>query len=788
MVNRSGGLVDANVPTGTLNVDPGTGGLTNQGLMRASNGGFLLLNGNGGGGFDNTGGTISALDGSEVQLTNGVSITGGILNTVGTGLIRTLNSAVLTDLTIAGAFRVTNNTSLTLVGTINNTASITLNSLGNFTDLVINSDVTLVGGGVVNIANAGRVRGFGTLFIGGLAGESQTIQGEGNNSGSGLGANELTLVNRSGGLVDANVSGAALNVDPGTGGLTNEGLMRASNGGFLLLNGNGGGGFDNTDGTISALDGSEVQLTNGVSITGGILNTAGTGLFQTLNSAVLTDLTLAGAFRVTNNTSLTLVGTINNTAIITLNSLGNFTDLLTSGNVTLTGNGTINLNSAARIRGSGILTNAGNTIAGEANNSGSGLGANEIGIVNQAGGVISANVSGLILNVDPDVANGLVNQGTMQAVSGGILLLNGNGGGTFTNSGTIKATGGTLQFTGAVTSSGTVDVGADSLSISGSGSYTQSAGTFRLAGGSVTSSSALIFNGGLIDARGTINAAITNNANIQPALGGTGLTVTGAVTLLSASRLTFQLGGLAQGSQYGFLNANGSVALNGNLVASFVNSFQAGNDDNFTVLNSTALSGAFTNVASGGRLTTTDSSGSFLVTYDGSTVVLSDFQPTGLRAPSSSAKRVTGSAIRPRSPAAEPQEDALTATPGASGPAVSSSAPNNSNPTADHSTASPSTTGPTTLPATRTLSGRTASANGRGRVVSIALENTDQLLGVLEGPEAATTRGKVTINAKGMAKKTAPRPGIEDFVPRQPKDSSYRRATRDREITDRAID
>ena len=51
--------------------------------MEASNGGFLLLNGNGGGGFDNTGGTISALDGSQVQLTNGAAITGGTLTTVG---------------------------------------------------------------------------------------------------------------------------------------------------------------------------------------------------------------------------------------------------------------------------------------------------------------------------------------------------------------------------------------------------------------------------------------------------------------------------------------------------------------------------------------------------------------------------------------------------------------------------------------------------------------------------------------------------------------------------------
>ena len=127
--------------------------------------------------------------------------------------------------------------------------------------------------------------------------------------------------------------------------------------------------------------------------------------------------------------------------------------------------------------------------------------------------------------MDPNATDGLVNQGTMQAINGGNLLLSGNGGGTFTNSGTIKASGGTLQFDGAVTSSGTVDVGADTLLVTGS--YTQSAGTFRLAGGSVTSTPVMDFEGGLVDAWGTINAAITNNANLQPALGGTGLTVNG---------------------------------------------------------------------------------------------------------------------------------------------------------------------------------------------------------------------------------------------------------------------
>ena len=254
--------------------------------------------------------------------------------------------------------------------------------------------------------------------------------------------------------------------------------------------------------------------------------------------------------------------------------------------------------------------------------------------------------------MDPNATDGLVNQGTMQAINGGNLLLSGNGGGTFTNSGTIKASGGTLQFDGAVTSSGTVDVGADTLLVTGS--YTQSAGTFRLAGGSVTSTPVMDFEGGLVDAWGTINAAIRNNANLQPALGGTGLTVNGKVALLASSQLTFQLGGLTQGSEYGHLNINGTLALGGQLVLTFANGFQNSvtNDDDFTVLNALGPitgSGRFTNVASGDRLDTSDGFGSFQVDYDATRVVLSNFIPNGVFLDFAGANSATGAGGNGRS-------------------------------------------------------------------------------------------------------------------------------------------
>ena len=165
---------------------------------------MLRLNGNGGGDFNNTGGLIQALDGSEVNLINGATINGGTLATVGSGVIRNLGTATLNGVTNTGTFIANNGSTTTLVGTINNTGSLLIDSTGSFTDLIINGDVTLTGGSTLTLLNADRVRGTGTLFNGGANGGTFTIQGETSNSGS-LGTNELGIVNRSGGLIDANV-------------------------------------------------------------------------------------------------------------------------------------------------------------------------------------------------------------------------------------------------------------------------------------------------------------------------------------------------------------------------------------------------------------------------------------------------------------------------------------------------------------------------------------------------------------------------------------------------------
>ena len=187
----------------------------------------------------------------------------------------------------------------------------------------------------------------------------------------------------------------------------------------------------NNSGTVSAESGT-FSLTSGGTISGTAAAAAGAVLQFGSNFTFADGSQIAGLGLVqfNNGTTTNLFGTITNNGNVLINSTGSFTDFVLNGNVTFAGSGVITLTDADRIRGSGILTNAGNSIQGETSNSGS-LGNNEIGIINQAGGLIDASVPGLFLLVDPNSNDGLTNTGVMQASGGGLLRLTGNGDGRF---------------------------------------------------------------------------------------------------------------------------------------------------------------------------------------------------------------------------------------------------------------------------------------------------------------------------------------------------------------------
>ncbi len=455
IVNQA--TINANASGAVLTIDPANNGalagLTNTGSLLASNGGTLSLTGSNSGFFDNSAGTIQAQNSSAVSLTTGAGIVGGTFSTVGTGSIRTAAGQIigLTNVTNTGNFVGENNSDTDIAGSMVNSGSINLNSTGSTTRLVMTtgsgSTVTFSGGGVINMVGAQTFIGGSGTFLN----QNNTLRGQGN-----LGQNAIAIVNGSAGLIDANVAGQVLFVDPANlsanPGLTNSGTMQASGGGILQLSGESSGFFVNTStGQIQALNGSEVQLLSNASVSGGTLTTAGSGVIRALTGQTvgISSLNNAGNFVIDNNDDTQVNGAIVNSGSFSLNAVGSSTRLVVVGGAaTFSGGGTVNLNGdSAAIGGSGTFTNIDNTLHGHGN-----IGQNGVAIVNS--GTIAADVAGTTLVIDPPnvPGSGMTNTGTMLASGGGALVLTG------ANSGSFDNTGGMIQALNGSTVSLTTSV------------------------------------------------------------------------------------------------------------------------------------------------------------------------------------------------------------------------------------------------------------------------------------------------------------------------------------------
>lgn len=590
IVNDTDGLIDANVAGASLTLDPRAGGnLTNNGILQASGGSELILSGAGGGGqFLNQNGTIQAQDGSQVRIGSVGSVVGGDLKSFGTGriVVGGSDNAELDDVTFSGNLDLLNNSDLELFNTLNNQGNVNVSNLGNLTDIQIESDVMLTGGGTITLGgNTGNSRILDEVGSadGVLTNVDNTIQGQGQ-----IGVNRLQVINQ--GLIDANDAGSLVLNPASTGSqFTNMGTLRASNGSELFLDGSGGGQFLNNGGTIEAQDNSTVRLSGVASVVGGDLNTFGSGQFLVSQSqnAELTDLNLNGNLNVANNSDLELFGTINNNGSIALNTGGNLTDLQIETNVSLTGNGTITLGGTtgnSRIldevgTADGVLTNVGNTIQGFGV-----VGAGRLEIINEAGGTFDANVNGQSLFFDS--RNGNTNQGSFVASNGGILAVNGD----FSNDGFVNAMTNSL-----------VDISGDLVN---------------------NELGSLVGNGEIAA------ASILNEGRIAPGASVGELTLDGNTELASTSLLDIEVD--LSGSD--LLNVVGELTVGGELSLNLLAGFLPAETDVFTVATaSDPILGLFSNVANGEVLETADGGGSFVVNYgDGSafssnSIVLSGF-------------------------------------------------------------------------------------------------------------------------------------------------------------------
>jgi hypothetical protein len=301
-----------------------------------------------------------------------------------------------------------------------------------------------------------------------------------------------------------------------------------------------GHNINNTSGVIN-ISADSVLNQFGSTISGGTINTSGTGAVVVFGgSNFLSGVTLNGTLdmatnansreRIINGATINGVVNIANGGILSLDSANT-----SGGNQTLAGTVSINLNDVSArlsIEGNGSTTlGSGVTVRGQGNiGTPAFVGGTNI-LTNN--GLISADVSGGTLTIVPPGNSGsLVNNGTLQAVGGGTLVLETN---TDNTNGQISAkTGSTVVQSGVTITGGAIGT-------SGTGAFQAS------------SSGSNVLNG--VNFNGTLDLTSIANAREQII---NGATINGAVNIANGGILTLNSASTAGGNQ----TLAGTVSIN----------------------------------------------------------------------------------------------------------------------------------------------------------------------------------------------------------------------------------
>ena len=432
---------------------------------------------------------------------------------------------------------------------------------GSNTFVELGGNAALSGGGTVQM-NVNPSSG-GSAFLRGsnvtLTNVDNTIEGAGNIGDSGA----LTLNNQA--TIDANSSGQSLALNAGNGGVTNTGTLEATSGGTLVLNNT----IANAGGAITANAGT-VQVAG--TILGGTLNTSGGGVMEGVGgSSDLNAVTIStgSTFNAAYNQSSHIDGAIVNQGTFAISGGGGANTYVNLGSaVTLTGGGTVQMSvnpssgGSAYLRGSGqTLTNTDNTIQGAGLIGDSGA----LTLNNEA--TIDANSAGQSLALNAG-GGGVTNTGTLEATSGGVLVLNNtidntNGNITASGSGSTVQVSGTIKNGTLNTSGGGVmegvggssDLNAVTISTGSTfnAAYNQSSqidgaivnqGTFAISGGGgantyVNLGSAVTLTGG-----GTVQMSVNPSSGGSAYLRGSGQTLTNTDNTIQGAGLIGDSGAL----------------------------------------------------------------------------------------------------------------------------------------------------------------------------------------------------------------------------------------------------
>jgi T5SS/PEP-CTERM-associated repeat protein len=271
---------------------------------------------------------------------------------------------------------------------------------------------------------------------------------------------------------------------------------------------------------------------------------------------------------------------------------------------------------------------------------------NTVGVVTVSGADSQWNISG-------SLSVGLLGSGTLNVTGGGnVSSTDGSVGlGTDTNS-VATITGGAWTMTGGLIVGGFFTAGGTgTLNIQPAGTVSVAQGVdlspnahVNLQGGTLDASAISYFQGiqgdqfqwtsGTLHV-GTFNGSLTNSGGaLAPGHSAGSTTINGNYTQVSEGVLEIEIGGPLAGSEFDFVNVTGSAQVGGELDLTLTGGFSPTPAQTFAILISNGLSGAFDNVPSGQRVTTSDGGGSFVVNYgfgspfDDNQVILSAFQPS----------------------------------------------------------------------------------------------------------------------------------------------------------------
>lgn len=592
--------------TATVTIDGANSKWINSGELRVGESGSGTLTITSGGSVQNTNGFLGAASGAGTANIDGATsqwINSGILQ-VGLSGPGTLN--------ITGGAHVQSNG-----------GNIAVNGSSNSTAKVSGSGSTWTSGGMLGVGLSGT--GQLTIEQGASVGSSGAVIGSlGGSSGTVNVADAASMWTNTGSLAVGDHGAGTLTITGGS--VSNTGSLTVGNAATGTLKVTQGGSISSTAGDIGVSAGSTGKVTvdtsNSQWINSGDLRVgeAGSG---TLNIVAGGSVQNANCF-----ISSGLGGGI-------VNITGAASQWINSGilQIGLSGPGTLNITASAHVQ------NIDSNIAISSNS-------NSTAKVSGAGstwtnsGVLNVGLGGTgQLTIDQG--------GHVTSASATIGTVNGsNGTATLSGTGSLWNVSGRLSIGGDATSGSDGGVGTLRIQPGASLSVTQDTQLFNgdllsLEGGTLTTSK-IDFqgNGAFQWTSGTLHVGIYHGSLTNPNAGVLApgnsagkTTVTSNYTQQAGATLQIEIGGTSAGNTYDLVNVSGATSLGGQLQLALLSGFDPSAADVFTVLQTTAISGAFSNAANGQRLTTTDGLASFIVNYGPGSpfhvteLVLSDFQP-----------------------------------------------------------------------------------------------------------------------------------------------------------------